>query len=196
MDQQGFLHIPRAVPVELVDELLAISNQWLQHKDLPSDLPAGLLHSTDREYPCNPEDPFDAEEEKTEEKVKQRQHMHEIFTSPEHPKFVSNVHYGHTAFQRLLLSPEVMRVVSAMQEQRPVLVDTQVMAHAAENYELYLHGARGLHMGDTPDFAVLPDRLELGERNGSSLGGRSLFFGYLNVAISLVDVPERQGFVV
>ena len=93
--------------------------------------------------------------------------------SPTIAHWINHVQYGDTAFQRLVLNPEIMRVIIALTRETPCLVDCALTKNYTTSDDINFHASG-------QDYGV-----EKGEP----------YAGFLNAAISLVDVPPGTGFV-
>lgn len=100
--------------------------------------------------------------------------------------------YCDDAFARLVLNPEIMRVVNALTGGNQTLVDTALIKmdrSGGTKNEGGFHGELGQHVpsgSKVPgeqwkDYHVTPDG--------------DVFAGFLNCGVTLVDVPEGSGFV-
>lgn len=87
--------------------------------------------------------------------------------------WINNVHYGDTAFQRLVLNIDIMRVVIALTRGSPCLVDCALTKNYKTSDDIHFHASG-------QDYGV-----EEGEP----------YAGFINAGTSLVDVPEGTGFV-
>jgi len=87
--------------------------------------------------------------------------------------WINNVQYGDAVFQRLVLNPEIMRVVIALTRSSPCLVDCALTQNYETSDDINFH-ASGQDYG-----------IENGEPHA----------GFVNAGTSLVDVPEGTGFV-
>ena len=94
--------------------------------------------------------------------------------SPTLARWINNVHYADETFQRLVLNRRIMRVILALTRHNPCLVDTALTKNYRESDEIHFHASGQDYRVD-----------EEGE----------LYAGFLNAAISLVDVPAGTGFV-
>ncbi len=93
--------------------------------------------------------------------------------SPTLARWVNHVQYLDGAFQRLVLNRKIMRVILALTRGNPCLVDTALTKNYRSSDEITFHAAgRDYHVDNMVPYA-----------------------GFLNAAISLVDVPEGAGFV-
>ena len=94
--------------------------------------------------------------------------------SPTLARWINHVHYADETFQRLVLNRQIMRVILAFTRQNPCLVDTALTKNYRTSDEINFHAAgRDYQVEDGAPYA-----------------------GFLNAAISLVDVPAGTGFVV
>jgi ectoine hydroxylase-related dioxygenase (phytanoyl-CoA dioxygenase family) len=87
--------------------------------------------------------------------------------------WINHIHYADEVFQRLVLNPEIMRVVIALTRGTPCLVDTALTKNYKTSDDITFHAA--------------------GKDYGVEHGAPHA--GFLNAGISLVDVPEGTGFV-
>ncbi len=94
-------------------------------------------------------------------------------SSPTIAHWINHVQYGDAAFQRLVLNPEIMRVIIALTRETPCLVDCALTKNYTTSDDINFHASG-------QDYGV-----EKGEP----------YAGFLNAAISLVDVPPGTGFV-
>ncbi len=93
--------------------------------------------------------------------------------SPTLARWINHVHYADETFQRLVLNRQIMRVILAFTRQNPCLVDTALTKNYRTSDEINFHAAgRDYQVEDGTPYA-----------------------GFLNAAISLVDVPAGTGFV-
>ena len=94
-------------------------------------------------------------------------------SSPTIAHWINHVQYGDAAFQRLVLNPEIIRVIIALTRETPCLVDCALTKNYTTSDDINFHASG-------QDYGV-----EKGEP----------YAGFLNAAISLVDVPPGTGFV-
>ena len=94
-------------------------------------------------------------------------------TSPTLARWVNWVHYADVRFQRLVLNPKIMRVILGLTRCTPCLVDTALTKNYQTSDQINFHAAgKDYQVEDGQPYA-----------------------GFLNAAISLVDVPAGTGFV-
>ncbi len=87
--------------------------------------------------------------------------------------WINHVQYGDSVFQRLVLNSEIMRVVIGLTRGSPCLVDCALTRNFKTSDDIHFHASG-------QDYGV---------ENGEP------YAGFINAAISLVDVPEGTGFV-
>jgi len=87
--------------------------------------------------------------------------------------WINHVHYVDEVFQRLVLNPEIMRVVITLTRGTPCLVDSALTRNFRDSDDITFHAAG-------KDYGVVDSMPHA---------------GFLNAGISLVDVPEGTGFV-
>jgi hypothetical protein len=105
-----------------------------------------------------------------------------------------NTHYGHPYFEACATHPEILRVVSALQEGDPTHVNQNLMqVEAGTDERITFHG--NLDPGDR--FYEVRGGGPTDDLNtaGASSNGRYCFSSLVNVSVSLVDVPAGQGFL-
>lgn len=93
--------------------------------------------------------------------------------SPTIARWINNIQYGDQVFQKLVLNSEIMRVIISLTKGRPTLVDTALTRNTVESDDINFHASG-------TDYVVCEGEL---------------YAGFLNAAISLVDVPDGTGFV-
>ena len=93
--------------------------------------------------------------------------------SPTIARWINNIQYGDQVFQKLVLNKEIMRVVISLTKGNPTLVDTALTRNTVESDDIHFHASG-------TDYTVCEGQL---------------YAGFLNAAISLVDVPNETGFV-
>ena len=163
-DQHGFLILEDVVPKDDIAQMVEVGTHW--HSLTQDDLPLPL-HRTGAPAFSTPAE------------------------SPPGPTYINHLQYCDDAFARLVLNPEIMRVVDALTLGCQTLVDTALIkmdpSGGAKN-EGGFHGELGQHVSGSnvpgehwKDYHVTPD----GE----------VFAGFLNCGVTLVDVPEGSGFV-
>ncbi|MXZ00673.1 hypothetical protein F4Y93_08510 [Candidatus Poribacteria bacterium] len=94
-------------------------------------------------------------------------------TSPTIAHWINHIQYGDPVFQRLVLNLQIMRVIIALTRGTPCLVDCALTKNYKTSDDIHLHAAG-------QDYSV------------DESGPRA---GFLNAGVSLVDVPEKTGFV-
>lgn len=94
-------------------------------------------------------------------------------TSPTIAHWINHVQYGDPVFQRLVLNPEILRVVIALTRGTPCLVDCALTKNYETSDDIHFHAAG-------QDYSV---------------EGAAPRAGFINTGISLVDVPPGTGFV-
>ena len=162
---QGFLILEDVVPPEDVAQMVDVGTHW--HTLTQAELPQPL-HRTGAPAWSTPEE------------------------SPPAPNYINHLQYCDDAFARLVLNPEIMRVVNALTGGNQTLVDTALTKmdrSGGEKNEGGFHGELGQHVPNGSkvpgeqwrDYHVTPD----GE----------IYAGFLNCGVTLVDVPEGSGFV-
>lgn len=87
--------------------------------------------------------------------------------------WINNIQYGDVVFQRLVLNKEIMRIIIALTRGTPCLVDCALTKNFKTSEDIHFHASG-------KDYGVENDEPHA---------------GFLNAAISLVDVPEGTGFV-
>lgn len=172
-DHHGLLHLPALVPPEDVEEMRAAAAYW--HSLPNAELPPPLVKS-----------------------------------APSHPNWndgkisgwVDHPHYRNEAYQRVLLHPEILRIVIGLTGRRPVLVGTSVTKCERGDDAIPLHGGsrpggsmyRVVAAGSEGKDADPPPRI-----NPATLSDEQpepeIYDGFINVAVSLVDNPPGSGFV-
>ena len=108
----------------------------------------------------------------------------------EYSGVLNNVQYGDRIFERLSLNEKVMRVVMGLMWNRPRLFNCalvlQKQRRIAEGEKERLHR-------DTSGFEF-PDGFH-NPHNDYQVGNGQIYSNYVNTAITLVDVPEDNGFM-
>ena len=103
-----------------------------------------------------------------------------IACQPDKPWWVYNMHYGHESFQRLMLNPEILRVVTALTWNHPRIFDVVANICYPDVDGLELHGGhKGWFRSPYHQYQV---------SNGE------IFASFFNLSVSLVDVPAGNGF--
>jgi len=103
-----------------------------------------------------------------------------INKEPGKPWWVYNMHYGHPAFQRLILNPNILRVATALTWNQPRVFDVLANICYPEADGLHLHGGhKGWFRSPYHQYQVANDQI---------------FASFFNLSVSLVDVPEGNGF--
>ena len=87
--------------------------------------------------------------------------------------WINHVQYGDVAFQRLALNADIMRVIIALTQGTPCLVDCALTKNYRTSDDISFHAAG-------KDYSVVQGQPRA---------------GFLNAGVSLVDVPEGTGFV-
>ena len=142
-DHHGFIVLPKVVSPEDIERMLELGNYW---HNLPIDeLPHPLTSTSDTHHDY----------------------------SKTIARWINHIQYGDPVFQRLVLNPEIMRIIIALTHQYPVLVDTALTKNYRTSDDIHFHASG-------QDYRIID-----GEP----------FAGFLNAAISLVDVPAETGFV-
>ena len=102
-------------------------------------------------------------------------------TKPTTPRSINNVEYVDEVFQRLILNPEIMRVVLALTDNCPQHLGVALTRNTKDSDDLALHGGAsgGIH-NPANDYQAADGRV---------------FATFLNAGVSLVDVPPGTGFV-
>ena len=96
------------------------------------------------------------------------------------PWWVYNMHYGHEAFQRLILNPEILRVATALTWNHPRVFDVVANICYPNADGLELHGGhKGWFRSPHHQYQVANDEI---------------FASFFNLSVSLVDVPPGNGF--
>ena len=93
--------------------------------------------------------------------------------SPTIARWINHIQYSDPVFQRLALNPEIMRVIISLTHSYPVLVDTALTKNYRTSDDIHFHAS-------DQEYEIIDDKP---------------FAGFLNAAISLVDVPKETGFV-
>ena len=93
--------------------------------------------------------------------------------SPTIARWINHIQYSDPVFQRLALNPEIMRVIISLTHSYPVLVDTALTKNHRTSDDIHFHAS-------DQEYEIIDDKP---------------FAGFLNAAISLVDVPKGTGFV-
>ena len=102
-------------------------------------------------------------------------------TKPTTPRSINNVEYGDEVFQRLVLNREIMRVVMALTLNLPQLLGPALTMNTRESDDIHFHGGvSGKFHHPACDYQAFDDKV---------------FATFINVAASLVDVPQGSGFV-
>jgi len=101
--------------------------------------------------------------------------------TPNKPWWIYNVHYDNEVFQRLTINREILRVTRGLTMNKPRLYDVVANRLTKETDEIELHG------GFTGGFRE--------PHVGYQVANEEIFCSFINVAISLVDVPAGAGFV-
>lgn len=102
-------------------------------------------------------------------------------TQPTTPRSINNVHYADPVFQRLVLNPEIMRVVLALTDNSPQLLAVSLTRNTTESDDIGFHGGTS---GGIRNPA-----------NDYQAANGQVFATFLNAGVSLVDVPPGAGFV-
>ena len=102
-------------------------------------------------------------------------------TKPTTPRSINNVEYVDEVFQRLILNPEIMRVVLALTHNCPQHLGMALTRNTIDSDALAFHGgvSGSLH----------------NPANDYQAADGKVFATFLNAAISLVEVPPGTGFV-
>jgi hypothetical protein len=177
-DHHGLLHLPGLVAADDVEQMRSAAEHW--HSLPDAELPPPLVKS-----------------------------------APSHPNWndgrisgwVDHPHYRDEAYQRVLLHPEILRIVIGLTGRRPVLIGTSVTMCERGDDAIPLHGGSrpsGGHYrliaagseghGTDPPPRVDPAALaeSLGDSEPEQL---EIYDSFINVAVSLVDNPLGAGFV-
>ena len=142
-DHHGFLILRQVVPPADIERMIQLGHQW--HAMALDELPPPLTSTAD---------------------------THPDY-SPTIARWINHVQYGDPLFQGLVLNREIMRVVIALTQGHPVLVDTALTKNYRESDDIHFHAAgQEYEVSDGAPYA-----------------------GFLNAGISLVDVPAGTGFV-
>jgi phytanoyl-CoA dioxygenase PhyH len=97
------------------------------------------------------------------------------------PRAINHIEYADEVFQRLVLNPEIMRVVLATTRNCPQLLGSALTRNTKEDNSIPFHsGFEGGIRNPANDYQAA---------NGE------VFATFLNAAVSLVDVPAGTGFV-
>jgi hypothetical protein len=172
-DHHGLLHLRRLVSPEDVEQMRAAAEQW--HSMSDAELPPPLVKS-----------------------------------APSHPNWndgkisgwVDHPHYRNEAYQRVLLHPEILRIIIGLTGRRPVLVGTSVTMCEKGDDAIPLHGGsrpggsqyRVIAAGSEGDGTDPPPRIhptKLSDKEPDP----DIYDGFINVAVSLVNNPPGSGFV-
>lgn len=102
-------------------------------------------------------------------------------TKPTTPRSINQVEYVDGVFQRLVLNPEIMRVVLALTHNSPQHLGCALTRNTRQSDELAFHGgvSGGIHH----------------PANDYQAADGKVFATFLNAGVSLVDVPPGTGFV-
>jgi hypothetical protein len=177
-DQHGFLVIPRAIVDADVTRMRGLAEQWQNSADAAYErdpeskgsdgLPAPLTNSS--RAPGTPE----------------------FVTAP---RWLNNVHFADDSYARAVTDPTLLRIVGTLTGDSPILVNTQVMRLDARSDPIRLHatvgGKWGYSKGDPRITSPEEENYRLQEQADGSLVP---WAGFVNVGISLVDVPPESGF--
>jgi len=87
--------------------------------------------------------------------------------------WINHVQYGDPVFQRLALNADIMRIIIALTQGTPCLVDCALTKNYRTSDDISFHAAG-------KDYSVVQGQPRA---------------GFLNAGVSLVDVPEGTGFV-
>ena len=93
--------------------------------------------------------------------------------TPNIAHWINHVQYGDVVFERLALNADIMRVIVALTHGTPCLVDCALTKNYRTSDDISFHAAG-------KDYSIVQ-----GEPRA----------GFLNAGVSLVDVPEGNGFV-
>ena len=111
-------------------------------------------------------------------------------TQDEYSGVLNNVQYGNRLFERLSLNEKVLRVVMGLMWNRPRLFNCALVLQRqhpiSEGEKERLH--RDTSGFDFPDGFHNP-------HNDYQAGNGQIYSNYVNTAITLVDVPEDNGFM-
>ena len=100
---------------------------------------------------------------------------------PNVARAILHAEYGHPVFDQLILNLSIMRVVLALTRERPQHLLSALTVNHSNTEEIELHnGVSGPWRNPANDYQ-------------SAEGG--IFATFINVAISLVDIPDGSGFV-
>jgi hypothetical protein len=102
-------------------------------------------------------------------------------SKPTTARAICEVDYGDEVFQRLVLNREIMRVVLALTDNCPQLLNVALTRNTKESDDIPFHsGFEGGIRNPANDYQAANGRV---------------FATFVNAAVSLVDVPEGSGFV-
>ena len=142
-DHHGFIILPKVVSCDELNRMIKLGEHW--HSLPLNELPHPLTSTAD----THPD------------------YSHTI------ARWINHVQYADPVFQRLVLNPEIMRIIISLTHYYPVLVDTALTKNDKTSDDIHFHAAG-------QDYRVIDGQP---------------FAGFLNAAVSLVDVPDETGFV-
>jgi hypothetical protein len=93
--------------------------------------------------------------------------------SPTIAHWINRIEYGDPLFAKLTLHPKILRVIIALTQGYPTLVDTALTRNTKDSDDLKFHEVA----------------------NGYRMHNNEPFADFLNAGVSLVDVPDGSGFV-
>jgi hypothetical protein len=101
--------------------------------------------------------------------------------NPKTPRSINYVEYVDEVFQRLILNPEIMRVVLALTDNAPQHLGCALTRNTSDSDALAFHGgvSGGIHH----------------PANDYQAADGKAFATFLNAGVTLVDVPPGMGFV-
>ena len=95
-------------------------------------------------------------------------------------KFIYNFHYVEKVFEDLLLNEKILRFINGIQKENTRVFDVVLAKTTKEDSETTLHsGFEGGFQEPNQQFVVAND---------------DLFASFVNVGVSLVDIPGHLGF--
>lgn len=100
---------------------------------------------------------------------------------PTTARAINNVEYADEVFQRLVLNPQIMRVVLALTGNCPQLLDVALTRNTVHSDDIPLHGGFGGGLRNPA--------------NDYQAADGQILATFLNAGVSLVDVPPGTGFV-
>ena len=108
------------------------------------------------------------------------------------PRSINKIEYCDEVFQRLALSPEIMRVVNALTGNRPQYLGAALVRTTESSSDIPFHGGHNGGDGQHPEDPRGGAGLRNAANDYQAAGGR-VFASFINCALTLVDVPEGAG---